>query len=230
MTERVQLLVSVRDADEARAALAGGADLIDVKEPAHGSLGAAAPGVIADVVAAVAGRTPVSAALGELHEYRCELPAGVAYAKWGLAQLHGVPWQDAWHALSARIHAQPVVVAYADWQCAQAPPLDDVVAFACRRGGILLIDTHCKTAAVQGRRAHLLDWLSLPELTAIRTQCRQSGTRLALAGSLGPSELRTLLPLRPDWFAVRGAACDAHDRAAPVHPTRVRDLVHLLQS
>ena len=36
-----KLLVSVRSADEARAALAGGADLIDVKEPAHGPLGAA---------------------------------------------------------------------------------------------------------------------------------------------------------------------------------------------
>jgi uncharacterized protein (UPF0264 family) len=35
------LLVSVRDAAEAADALAGGADLIDVKEPNAGSLGAA---------------------------------------------------------------------------------------------------------------------------------------------------------------------------------------------
>ena len=63
-----RLLVSVRSADEARTALAAGVDLIDVKEPARGSLGAASPGVVADVVGAVAGRVPVSAALGELFE------------------------------------------------------------------------------------------------------------------------------------------------------------------
>ena len=36
-----QLLVSVRSAEEARAALEGGAALIDVKEPSRGSLGSA---------------------------------------------------------------------------------------------------------------------------------------------------------------------------------------------
>ena len=34
-----KLLVSVRSADEAEVALEGGADIIDVKEPLHGSLG-----------------------------------------------------------------------------------------------------------------------------------------------------------------------------------------------
>ena len=62
------LLVSVRSAAEAEAALAGGAALIDVKEPARGALGRADDAVIADVVRAVAGRAPVSAALGELRD------------------------------------------------------------------------------------------------------------------------------------------------------------------
>ena len=39
--DRPGLLVSVRSADEAIAALAGGADVIDVKEPNRGALGAA---------------------------------------------------------------------------------------------------------------------------------------------------------------------------------------------
>src|SRR5690606_38342384 len=44
-----QLLVSVRNRAEALAALAGGADLIDVKEPWRGSLGAAPPHVMEEV-------------------------------------------------------------------------------------------------------------------------------------------------------------------------------------
>ena len=40
----MRLLVSVVDAAEARLAVAGGVDIVDVKNPAEGSLGAPAPG------------------------------------------------------------------------------------------------------------------------------------------------------------------------------------------
>ena len=53
-----RLLVSVRSAEEAADAVSAGADLIDVKEPSAGSLGAATPEVVAAVMEAVAGRRP----------------------------------------------------------------------------------------------------------------------------------------------------------------------------
>ena len=70
-----RLLVSVRDASEALAALAGGADIIDVKEPTRGSLGMADGDAVAGVVEAVGERVPVSAALGELCEWPERSPA-----------------------------------------------------------------------------------------------------------------------------------------------------------
>ena len=45
----MRLLVSVTDAAEARLAVAGGVDIVDVKNPAEGSLGAPSPAVIAAV-------------------------------------------------------------------------------------------------------------------------------------------------------------------------------------
>ena len=60
------LLVSVRNADEAAAALDGGAAIIDVKEPRHGSLGAAEPEAIAAVARVVGDRRPWTMACGEL--------------------------------------------------------------------------------------------------------------------------------------------------------------------
>ncbi len=63
------LLVSVRSALEALEALAGGADVIDVKEPTRGSLGAADVATISEVVRAVNNRAIVTAALGELTEF-----------------------------------------------------------------------------------------------------------------------------------------------------------------
>jgi len=60
------LLVSVRDAAEAAAALEGGAAIIDVKEPRHGPLGAADPEAIAAVAQVVGSRRPWTMACGEL--------------------------------------------------------------------------------------------------------------------------------------------------------------------
>src|SRR6185295_18653474 len=91
--EKPGLLVSVRNAAEALTALAGGADVIDVKEPTRGSLGPAGADAIASVVRAVDARSLVSAAYGELidvidssngHE-KMQLPTGVSLFKIGLA-------------------------------------------------------------------------------------------------------------------------------------------------
>lgn len=68
----IRLLVSVRNAREAVAAVEAGADIIDVKEPAHGSLGFAGIETVRAVLAAVAGRVPVSAALGEVRDWFSE--------------------------------------------------------------------------------------------------------------------------------------------------------------
>src|SRR5258707_906089 len=59
-------LASVRSADEADVALAGGADIIDAKEPAMGALGAVAPATLRGIAVRVAGRLPVSATIGDL--------------------------------------------------------------------------------------------------------------------------------------------------------------------
>lgn len=53
------LLVSVRDAREARLALAGGVDLIDIKEPSRGALGGADPAIWRDVRDVTAGAVPL---------------------------------------------------------------------------------------------------------------------------------------------------------------------------
>src|SRR5260370_21544292 len=151
MSHACGLLVSVRSAAEALRALGGGATLIDGKEPDNGSLGRAADRVIAEVVAVVAGRCPVSAALGELIDDGGDaLPAGLAFVKWGLAG-HG---PGTWRArLDARrdFGAEGVAVAYADWQGARAPAIHDVFAFAAPRpGGVPVLDTHCQEPAPRG--------------------------------------------------------------------------------
>jgi (5-formylfuran-3-yl)methyl phosphate synthase len=228
-----ELLVSVRNAVEADAALAGGAALIDVKEPDRGALGRAEDSVITDVVRAVQRRCPVSAALGELRDANAApAPPGLAFVKWGLAGAAQTDWRGALQQRQKAAGPQVVIVGYADWQCALAPPVDEVVAYACSKANnILLIDTCCKDPARLSlrRRPTLLDWMHIEEAVAICRQCRSAGVRVALAGSLGIDEIAKLLPAEPDWFAVRGAVCQEGLRGAAVERARVADLSGLLK-
>jgi len=61
----MQLLISVTSSKEAQAALQGGADIVDIKNPAEGALGAAAVAALRDVCALLPPEGIASAALGE---------------------------------------------------------------------------------------------------------------------------------------------------------------------
>jgi uncharacterized protein (UPF0264 family) len=232
-----ELLVSVRSVEEAAHALAGGAAIIDVKEPHLGSLGRADDAIITGVLNFVAGRRQVSAALGELCEDSPAVspPSGLSFVKYGLANCGRT---SDWRGLL--LHRQTglpktcqlVHVAYADWQCAQAPPLEEVAEFACRTpGSVLLVDTHCKTPSsmTPDRRPTLLDWLAVEETIDLCRRCRKSQVRVALAGSLDIAEIRQLHSAEPAWFAVRGAVCEESRRDGLVQECRVRNLVRLVK-
>ncbi len=77
----MKLLVSPINSEEAIAALKGGADIIDVKNPKEGSLGANFPGVIKEVKETVGNQKPISAALGDFN-YK---PGTAALAAYGAA-------------------------------------------------------------------------------------------------------------------------------------------------
>lgn len=217
-----RLLVSVRSAGEARAALAGGCDLLDAKEPAQGSLGAVSTATLADIVA-VAGTCPVSAALGELPETG-PLPvvqAEVALVKVGLAGWAARDWQ---RRLSEVHSPRLVVAAYADAELAEAPTPEAVLDAAIGLNlAAFLIDTQTK----DGRS--LLDWLALDRLTRLVRLAREARLPIALAGSLTFEQMDLLRPLEPDWFAVRGAAC-VGGRSGTVSTANVRRLAELLHS
>lgn len=223
---RSRLLVSVRSAAEAAEALAGGADVIDVKEPSRGSLGRADDAVIGAVVACVAGRRPVSAALGDF-PVAAAVPACLAYVKWGFAGAGaGSGTEDALKAeLQTPSAAQVVLAAYADWQRAAAPAPETVAGWAAAAGAAgMLLDTYQK----DGRT--LLDWMTITELAALVERCRHLRLQVALAGSLTAQHIAQLRGLRPDWFAVRGAACRLGARAEAIDRERVQALADILAS
>lgn len=223
------LLVSVRDGEEAREALAGGARLIDVKEPSRGPLGAADSTVWRDVLSAVAGRVPTSVALGELYGdallARMDCLAGFDYAKVGLAGCGASEdWPQIWENLMGQFPTvvTPVAVIYADWHAAQAPPPDSVIDHACRlQCGAVLLDTFDKTGG------SLTDHLDPDELTRLLGAIRDRNMLTVLGGSLGPGTISDVMHFQPDYIAVRGAVCRG-TRTGTIDRELVRDLAALL--
>ncbi len=223
------LLVSVRDLDEARIALAAGVDLIDVKEPRRGSLGAASAEVWRSVVEFVAGRQPVSLALGELVEgidpEQLPSAARANFAKVGLAGMRGdMGWPQRWRAVVENLPAgtRPVAVAYADWQSAGAPSPEEVLAAGAAAGcPYLLVDTYGKS------RGNLLTHLSASELHVLAAQARAAGVELVLAGSLDELAITELLPLAPAYIAVRGAVCRG-TRSGPIDESKIQQIKNIL--
>ena len=232
------LLVSVRSAAEALTALAGGADVIDVKEPSRGPLGAADDDTISAIVRSVAGRAPVTAAMGELVELldrpnRHSHPLvvrGVSLFKIGLAGCAPVgDWQIHWRrgiesisTSGGNTGARPVAVAYADWRAAESPPPLEVLQAAVEAHcPALLVDTWGKSGG------SLFDHWPVDNVRSFIAAARRHPLTIVLAGSLAGASIAAAARLSPNLVAVRAAACDA-GREGTISKDRVREVKQII--
>ncbi|MEI6505310.1 MAG: (5-formylfuran-3-yl)methyl phosphate synthase [Planctomycetota bacterium] len=212
------LLVSVRSVEEAAEAVAGGAVIVDVKEPGRGPLGCADADVAAAIVAFVGSAGCCTLACGEL---AAGVPAIAAHvnrvvglaavtgtaprgAKAGPAGLTVGEWQSAFAALAHALPAgvEPVAVAYADWARAKAPEPEALIAAAGAVGAVtLLIDTSDKAGP------GLVAACGLSRLTDWVARAGDVGMRVALAGRLEPAEIHLVAASGAAIVGVRSAAC-----------------------
>jgi len=223
-----ELLVSVRNVPEAVEAMEGGADWMDVKEPANGPLGAASPEVVAAIAEVVGDRRPLTAALGELlelspHTYKSwGWLEGVAIAKVGLA---GCAGREGWQRTLADLGNQLprstklVAVFYADRKLCDGPPASEVLAASQECGcPAFLVDTYHK------KSGRLLDYLHPLELQRLFASARDRGLWPVAAGSLREVDLPQILQANPALIAVRGAVCEEGKRNGGICRSRVARL------
>ena len=228
----MRLLVSVADVEEAAAALAGGADVVDAKDPHAGALGALPARVLREIRACVGDARPVTAAIGDAsdeiaveaiaHEFAS---VGATLLKVGFAGIDSASRVSA--LLDAAIRGAAaateglcgiVAVAYADPGCdcgIGVPRLLNTAARAGARG--VLVDTLDKSGAG-------LCQLATP-LTLARwvSEAHDLGLTVALAGKLTADDLAVVRDAGADIAGVRGAACDG-GRTGRVSADRIQQL------
>ncbi|MBC8355197.1 MAG: hypothetical protein H8E66_24745 [Planctomycetes bacterium] len=223
------LLVSVRDPSEALAALDGGADLIDIKEPRAGSLGAAEVATWHQIVDVVGTAKPLSVALGELREesvYDLARQANhMQYAKIGLAGCGNEShWVDRWQRAIGCLpnDVASVAVIYADHAAARSPRPAEILRRAVKfRCEAILFDTYSKS------QGHLFDHLTEQELQPILREAKQADLKVVLGGSLRGELVQRALELEPDYIAVRGAVCRG-DRRDAADQTLIESLAKIV--
>ncbi len=210
------LLISVVNVEEATCAVRGGADILDIKNPYEGALGANFPRTIRAIRQYAPTRLPVSVAIGDAPNKpgAVSLSAlgaavcGIQYVKVGL---YGTKQpQQAVFLLkevcrAVREHDDRIKIiaaAYADADQIGSLPAKNLPAVSSEAGADgCLLDTFIKDGS------SLFSHLGNDELRNFVDTCNREGLLCALAGSLGQYDIPRVSEIGPDIIGFRTAAC-----------------------
>ena len=217
----MKLLISPVNEQEALEAVAGGADIIDVKNPKEGALGANYPWVIRRIKQITPKNLEVSCTLGEVGNF----PGSISLAALGAASL-GVDYlkvglygiktpKEAVFLLQnvsrAAKECNPkikiAVAGYADAEKIGAidPLLVPGIAYKAQVE-VAMLDTSVKDGK------NLFDHLSQDTLRKFVDSAHDFCLEAALAGSLKKQDLPVVYGLGADIAGLRGAACTDSNR------------------
>jgi hypothetical protein len=227
----MQLLVSPASIEEAKHTLA--ADIVDVKRPEEGSLGASFPWIIRGIKELT--NKPVSAAIGDF-DFKpggaalTALGAAVAgadYIKIGLMFNGKEKAEAVINAVTRAVkesypEKSVVIAAYSDWERLDTISPADMSPLAAKAGAdIAMVDTGIK----DGRST--FEFMDESELKSFTNRNRTLGLKTALAGSLKFPDIITLKRINPDIIGVRGMVCGG-DRTATVQEQLVLKAVNMV--
>lgn len=235
----MKLLISPKNEKEAFEAIHGGADIIDVKNPEEGPLGASFPWIIKRIKHITPTNIEVSCTIGEAPKTPGSMAlaslgaaaTGVDYIKTGLYGLRTL--REATYLMrnvvkAAKDYNPAVKVAisgYADAARIETinPLLVPVIAHETH-ADIAMLDTAIKDGK------NLFEFLTKPQLQHFVVTSHDYGLKTALAGSLQKKDLCEAHALGVDVVGVRGAACTLNDRInGQITRDKVQELVETVK-
>ncbi|MDX2309634.1 MAG: (5-formylfuran-3-yl)methyl phosphate synthase [Hyphomicrobium sp.] len=222
-----KFLASVVSAEEAAVALAGGADIIDCKNPSQGALGALPHSVVRAIVAGVGGRAGVSATIGDVTpEPETVVPLVAAMAGTGvdLVKIGFFPGDRDAATISmlgrqSFGRARLVGLLLADMK----PDLGLVRLMADAGFAGVMLDTAIKDGST------LFDHAPLSLLVDFVGEAHDAGLFAGLAGSLRSDMVNDLLGAGVDVLGFRGALCDGARREGALSQSQVTAVARAMQ-
>jgi uncharacterized protein (UPF0264 family) len=205
-----QLLISVTSIAEAELALAHGADIIDLKDPSQGALGALPLATIASVMTFVNSQKPVSATIGDLPMQPAAIFKAVAtltalkidFIKIGFFETDN--YQPCLTALQSLTQAGAKLIAVLFAEHSYHPDLISAIKTAGFIG--VMLDTANKNGLT------LMDHYSEEQQIMFSQQVFNHGLLLGLAGSLQLKHVVAAKKINPTYIGFRGGVCNANKR------------------
>ncbi|AKB86210.1 (5-formylfuran-3-yl)methyl phosphate synthase [Methanococcoides methylutens] len=226
----MKLLVSPINTEEAMSALNGGADVIDIKNPKEGSLGANFPWVIRDVKDAIEGKRPISAALGDfnfkpgtaaLAAYGAA-SAGATYVKVGLYDVKTE--EQAFEMMTGiaesvkGMNVKVVACGYSDYERIDSIDPKLLPAIGEKAGvDLVMVDTGVK----DGRST--FEFMNEDDLIEFVNDAHSRGLETAIAGTIKFDDIPALKRIQPTIIGVRGIVCGG-DRSTTIRQELVEKL------
>lgn len=224
----IKMLASVSNVEEALMALSAGVEMIDLKNPATGALGALQQSIVADIVNAINGRATVSATIGDLPmdptlilaATKKMLSTGVDIVKIGFFgnSFH----QDCLDAIASltKEGARLIAVMFADEEADMR--LIKPIAQAGFYG--VMLDTAYKNGN------HLLTHMSPQELIDFVSEASALNLQTGLAGSLQVAHISELSKIYPSYLGFRGALCEGSERSSKLAVEKIIAIKKILVS
>jgi uncharacterized protein (UPF0264 family) len=215
------MLASVNSLDEAKRVLAEHVDIIDLKDPASGSLGGLDIKLVKSCVAVVNGQCATSATIGDLpmqpelvfNAVKGMAGTGVNYVKIGFfAGENQVQVIEKLAPIATRINL--VAVLFADTH-PDFSLIDRLIAAGFR--GVML-DTLDKT------KGSLTEVMAKIEIERFVDHVKSRHTICGLAGSLKREDIPLLMPCQPDYLGFRGALCEQRERTGQLNVQFVQEI------
>lgn len=225
-----QLLISVTSVDEAKIALQNGADIIDLKDPQQGALGALPLEVVAEIVAFVnakdvSERKIISATIGDLPmEPELLLQHVVALSeikvdiiKIGFFMSPGDKFTDYQPCLDmlktvSRSGVRLIAVLFVENEY----PANLVTAIKNAGFYGVMFDTAGKNGAT------FLDYYSTDAMKAIAEGVQAQGLLFGVAGSLNLQHVALVKSIAPDYMGFRGGVCINNQRRSALDSEKIR--------
>lgn len=218
-----QLLISVTTIEEAKIALDNGADVIDLKDPSAGALGALPIANIQAIVAYVSAYSSqklTSATIGDLPmlpellvEQVARLAAtNVDIVKVGFFEVADYqPCLDALHLIIAQAGVKLIAVLFAEY------PYPAGLIAAIKQAGFIgvMLDTADKNGLT------LIDYYAEQSRDNFAKIVFNHGLQLGLAGSLKLQHIATLKAMQPTYIGFRGGVCEGSQRTRMLNAEKI---------
>ena len=226
-----QLLISVKNVKEALIALDAGVDIIDLKDPDNGALGALDIDTSANILHAINGAaivsatTIVSATVGEHHatlsdlifDIRTRFELGADIVKIAVSELFYEADFMIEMAKLTNEGVKIVAVFFAD------ESIDLELLNKSQQMGFFgaMLDTKSK-------QQNLLQVQS--DLQIFSQKCNQHQLKYGFAGSLKSQDIVSLIKFNPTYIGFRGGVCENNMRKSALSACKVLDVKNMLHA